>query len=147
MWFVLRSSRFRTRFLLGTSARLRRSFCGVRLRREFNPVGPVEHLLVDELAHRAGQVYQLDLALDLYRAQAASAMLSIQGSNSPQDEQAAIVAIMASDKHESLLGQGLAVSRGMFRALHELQSLLRRSPCPQPIGFRQTRDFAVNRSA
>jgi hypothetical protein len=90
---------------------------------QFNPVQPIEHLLVEELARRAGQMREFDTALSTLRREHESALANIVGSRATESDAAFSVArasVLGSGQHESILRQGLAASRGLYRALREL---------------------------
>jgi hypothetical protein len=91
-----------------------------------NPVGPVERFLVKELSQRAAQTEDYDAALDALRREGEAAFLSVLSTNDSNSVSALSLArasVLASEKHEALMRQGLASSRGFLRALHELREV------------------------
>ncbi len=93
-----------------------------------NPVDPIEQFLVEELGRRAAQTRDCDTALDALRREGEAAFLSVLSTsdrNSVPALRLAHASVFASEKHESLLRQGLASSRGFLRVLHELREVRR----------------------
>ncbi len=93
---------------------------------QFNPVQPTEHLLVEELARRAGQMREFDSALCTLRREHESAIANIVRARATESDAALSVArasVLASGQHEAILRQGLAASRGLYRALRELHNV------------------------
>jgi hypothetical protein len=91
-----------------------------------NPVGPIERFLVAELSQRAAQTRDYDAALEALRREGEAAFLSVLSTNDGNSDSALSLArasVLASEKHEALMRQGLASSRGFMRALHEFREI------------------------
>jgi hypothetical protein len=88
---------------------------------QFNPLGAVEQAVVDEIARRASQMREFDDARTAMRDQAASALANVLDSTGLDSPSFVKAGALASDRHESLLRQGLAASRGFYRALGALR--------------------------
>jgi hypothetical protein len=91
-----------------------------------NPVGPVERFLVEEIARRATDTRDYHAAIDSLRRDGEAAYLSVL---SPPDGKVASAhnlaraSVLGSERHESLMRQGLASTRGFFRALDALREV------------------------
>jgi transposase-like protein len=105
---------------LATKAKILTAFSNA-----LNPVGPIEGFLVEELSRRAAQTRDYDAALDALRREGEAAFLSIIRADGDSDaaENLARAGVVASEKHESLMRQGLASSRGFLRALREIREI------------------------
>jgi hypothetical protein len=98
----------------------------IALTQQFNPVGPVEQILVEELARRAAQMREFDDALATLRGQAAAALANVwNASGNCFDSKLGVAraGAIAADRCEALLRQGLAVTRGFYRALDAMREL------------------------
>src|SRR3954470_7598947 len=91
-----------------------------------NPVGAVEQFLIAELSRRAAQTQDCDAALGALRREGEAAflgVLSTKNRNSVSALSLASASVIGSEKHESLMRQGLASSRAFVRALHALREV------------------------
>jgi hypothetical protein len=117
----------------GAPARLRT--CPARLLAEFslhfNPVGPVEQILVHEAARRAAQMAEFDTALAALRQESEPALLAVLSSPSTDSaaaQQIATASVLGSARHEAIVRQGLASARGFGHAIRELDYYRSRTP-------------------
>lgn len=86
-----------------------------------NPVGPIEQYLVDELGRRAAESRDYDVAREALRREgeaAFSSVLSTGDGDLVSARNLALASVLASERHEALMRQGLASTRGFLRALH-----------------------------
>jgi hypothetical protein len=96
------------------------------LTQQFNPVGPLHQFLVEELARRAAQVREFDDALATLRDEGEAALANVlksSGTDSQPKLGVARAGAVAADRCEGVLRQGLAASRGFYRALEALREL------------------------
>jgi hypothetical protein len=91
-----------------------------------NPVDPIEQFLVEELSRRAAQTGDYDAALDALRREGEAAFLGVL-STSDRNSVAALslarASVVASERYEALMRQGLASARGFMRALYAIREL------------------------
>jgi hypothetical protein len=91
-----------------------------------NPVDPIEHFLVEELSRRAAQTRDYDAALDGLRREGETAFLSVLSTSDRNSVPALTLArasVLASERYEALMRQGLASARGFLRALHAIREV------------------------
>jgi hypothetical protein len=117
----------------GPPARL--GTCPARLLAEFslhlNPVGPVEQILVHEVARRAAQMTEFDTGLAALRQEGEAALFSVLSSPSTDSaaaQQIATASVLGSARHEAIVRQGLASARGFGHAIRELDYYRSRTP-------------------
>lgn len=91
-----------------------------------NPLDPIERFLVEELSRRAVQTRDYDAALGGLRRDGETAFLSVLSTsdrNSVPAPTLARASVLASERYEALMRQGLASARGFLRALQAIREV------------------------